>query len=98
MKDAYPLPRIDDELDQLAEGKWFYMLDLASGYWQVTMNPDSPEKTAFCTHLGLYERLVMPFDLCNAPATFERLMVRVLAGLVWHGVLLMNSDDLIVSD
>ena len=87
MKDAYPLPRIDDALDQLAEAKWFHTLDLASVYWQVAMNPYSHEKTAFCTHLGLYEWLVMPFGLCSAPATFKRLMERVLAGLVWHGVL-----------
>ena len=96
-KDAYPLPRIDDALDQLAEAKWFHTLDLASGYWQVAMSPESREKTAFYTHLGLYEWLVMPFGLCNAPATFERLMERVLAGLVWHGVL-VYIDDIIVYD
>ena len=61
------------------------------------MNPDSRQKTAFCTHLGLYEWLVMPFGLCNAPATFERLMERVLAGLVCHGVL-VYIDDIIVYD
>ena len=79
MKDAYPLPRIDDALDQLAKAKWFHTLDLASGYWQVAMNPDPREKTAFCMHIGLHEWLVMPFGLCNAPATFERLMEKVLA-------------------
>ena len=63
VKDAYPLPRIDDALDQLAEAKWFHTLDLASGYWQVAMNPDNREKTAFCTHLGLYEWQVMPLAL-----------------------------------
>ena len=73
------------------------MLDLSSGYWQVAMNPDSPEKTAFCTHLGLYEWLFMPFGLCNALATFERLMQRVLAGLVWYRVL-VYMDDLIVNN
>ena len=85
MKDAYPLPRIDDALYKLSEAKWFHTLDLASGYWQVTMNPDSREKTAFCTHLGLYEWLVMPFVLCNAPATFEHLMERGARGfgLAW---------------
>ena len=79
-------------LDQLSEAKWFNTLDLASGYWQVTMNPDSRVKTAFCTHLGLYEWLFMPFGPCNAPATFERLMEKVLKGLVWHGVLVYIDD------
>jgi len=60
VKDAYPLPRIDDALDQQAETKWFHTLVLASGNWQVAMSPDS-EKTAFCTHLGLYEWLAMTF-------------------------------------
>ena len=85
VKDAYPLLRIDDALDQLAEAKWFHTLDLASGYWQVAMNPDSRERTAFCTHLSLHEWLVMPVGLCNASAMFEPIMERVLAGLEWHG-------------
>ena len=97
MKDTYPLPRIDDVLDQLAEAKWFHTMDLALGYWQVAMKPDSREKTAFCTHLGLYEWLVMPFSLCNAPATFECLIVRVLAGLLWHGAL-VYIDNIIFYD
>ena len=88
---------IIDALDQLAEAKWFHTFDLVSGYWQVAMNPDIREKTAFCTHLGLYEWLVMPFGLCNAPAKFERLMERVLAGLVWHGFL-VYIDDIIAFD
>ena len=63
VKDAYPLQRIDEALDQLAGAKWFHILDLVSGYWQVAMNPDSREMTAFCMHLGLYEWLIMPFGL-----------------------------------
>jgi hypothetical protein len=76
-KDAYPLPRIDEMLNTLKGSKWFSTLDLASGYWQVAMHPTDREKTAFVTRYGIYEFNVMPFGLCNAPATFQRLMDRV---------------------
>ena len=79
--DQFPIPRIDDLLDQLGKAKYFSTLDLASGYWQVQMHPDSVEKTAFITHQGLFEFNVMPFGLRNAPSVFQRLMQRVLAGL-----------------
>ena len=78
----FPLPRIDDLLDQIGESRYFSTLDLASGYWQIAMDPNSHEKTAFITHSGLYEFLVMPFGLCNdAPSAFQRLMNRVLCGV-----------------
>ena len=68
-KDVHPLPRIDDALDTLAGSKWFSTLDLASGYWQVEMDPADREKTAFITPFGLHQFRVMPFGLTNAPST-----------------------------
>ena len=93
--DVFPLPRIDDSLDLLAHSKYFSTLDLASGYWQVQMDPESQEKTAFVTHSGLYEFAVMPFGLCNAPATFQRLMETVLAGLA-RNTCVVYLDDILV--
>ena len=95
-KDAYPLPRVDDTLDTLAGAKWFTTLDLISGYWQVEMSCKDREKTAFCTPEGLFEFKVMPFGLCNAPATFQRLMDMILAGLQWSNCLVYLDDVIIV--
>lgn len=95
MKDAYPLPRIDESLNQLNGAKWFSTLVLNAGYWQVELDPNDKPKTAFVTRQGLFEFNVMPFGLCNAPATFERLMETVLSGLQWQ-VCLIYLDDVIV--
>ena len=79
--DMFPLPRIDDLLDQLGESRYFLTLDLASGFWQIPVHPNSREKTAFVTPNGLFEFRVMPFGLCNSPAVFQHLMQQVLMGL-----------------
>ena len=94
-KDSYPLPRIDTTLDAFAGSSWFSTLDLKSGYWQVELQEEDKEKTAFTTGSGLWQFVVMPFRLCNAPATFERLMELVLVGLPWS-VCLVYLDDIIV--
>ena len=94
-KDAYPLPRIDATLDTLVGSRWFSTLDLLSGYWQVEVAERDQPKTAFCTTEGLFEFKVMPFGLCNATATFQRLMDLVLAGLQWSHCL-VYLDDVIV--
>ncbi|KAG1946508.1 interleukin-1 receptor accessory protein-like 1-A [Pimephales promelas] len=77
-KDSYPLLRIDDALDYVAGSCWFSSLDLRSGYWQVELAAEARPKTAFTIGQGLWQFKVMPFGLCNAPATFERLMEQVL--------------------
>ena len=93
-KDVFPIPRIDDLLDQLSGKKVFSTLDAKSGYWQIQMDPKARQKTAFITQNGLYEFNVMPFGLCNAPATFQRLMQQVLAGL--ESFCSVYIDDIIV--
>ena len=94
-KDAHPLPRIDDTLDMLSGSHWFSTIDLASGYWQVEVAREDQEKTAFSTPFGLFQFRTMPFGLCNAPSTFQRLMERVLSGLHWS-TCLVYIDDIIV--
>ena len=94
-KNAYPLPRIDDCLDTLNGSAWYCTLDLESGYWQIAMDPESIEKTAFITASGLYHFKVMPFGLCNAPATFQEMMNKMLRGLIGTKCL-VYLDDIII--
>ena len=94
-KDAYPLPRIDDTLDALGGAEYFTTLDLQSGYWQVPLDENSKEITAFSTSNGHFEFNVMPFGLSNAASTFQRLMDFVLTGLHWSQCL-VYLDDVIV--
>lgn len=78
---SFPLPNINDILEQLGNAKYFTTLDLASGYHQIQMNEQDKEKTAFSTQTGHYEFTSVPFGLKNALATFQRLMNTVLIGL-----------------
>ena len=93
-KDSYPLPRIDDSLDALKGSRYYSVMDMASGFWQVAMDADDAPKTAFATASGLYEFTVMAFGLCNSPATFQRLMENVLRGLQWE-ICLLYLDDVV---
>ncbi|KAL0147701.1 hypothetical protein M9458_056979 [Cirrhinus mrigala] len=93
-KDSYPLPRVDECLDLVAGSSWFSSLDLRSGYWQVPLTPEARPKTAFCTGRGLWQFKVLSFGLCNAPATFERLMERVLEGVPRQQCLVFLDDIL----
>ena len=96
-KDVFPLPRVDDILDALGGAKYFSSLDLLSGYWQVQLDEEAVKKSAFITFNGLYEFTRMPFGLCNAPATFQRLMQRVLGGLLGKTCFVFLDDVLIAS-
>ena len=96
VKDAYPLPRIDDTLESLSGSIWFSTLDLDSGYWQIKLSERSKKKSAFVfPHRGLYHFNVMPFGLTNAPATFEWLKETVLFCLTPEKCL-CYLDDVIV--
>ena len=94
-KDSFPLPRVDVTLDALNGAKWFSTLDLKSGYWKIELDSADKEKTAFSFGQRLWQFTVMPFGLCNAPATFERLIEAVLKGLSWD-ICLVYLDDIIV--
>lgn len=95
VKDAYPIPRVDECSDSLSESKWFTCLDLHSGFWQIKLETPHKEKTVFATSLGLYQVIVMPFGLANAPSTFKRLIEDILRGYQWE-TCLIYIDDVIV--
>ena len=86
-KDSFPLSRINQVWPALSRAKYFASLDLLMGFHQVEIDTRDRAKTAFLTHRGLYFYNVMLFGLCNAPATFQRLMERVLGSLIRFGVL-----------
>ncbi|XP_066945203.1 uncharacterized protein [Macrobrachium rosenbergii] len=91
--DSFPLPRIDDCLDQIGSAKFITKLDLLKGYWQVPLSDRAREISAFVTPFGLYECKVMPFGMKNAACTFQRLMNRVICGLEGTEIYI---DDLVV--
>ena len=95
VSDKFPLPRIQDLVRAVGNSSYFISLDLRAGYWQIFMDENSIEFTAFRTPRGLFEFIVMPFGLKNAPATFQRCMELVLGDLYLKGVLVYLDDVLI---
>ena len=95
--DKMPLPRITEVIDRLSGCKFFTTLDVAWGYWHIEMDPESIDKTAFITHEGHYEWLVLPFGLKNAPATFQRILQKVLGKLLYKGAINYLDDIIIYS-
>ena len=94
--DLYPLPRVDDLLDQIGGSRYFTSLDLASGYWQIPLKPSDAHKTAFRTRRGLFQFTRMPFGLSDAGSTFQRMANSIFAALINKGVLLVYLDDILI--
>uniref|UniRef100_A0A8C5LU94 Gypsy retrotransposon integrase-like protein 1 n=1 Tax=Leptobrachium leishanense TaxID=445787 RepID=A0A8C5LU94_9ANUR len=92
--DAYPMPRVDELLDQIARGHFLTTVDLCKGYWQIPLAEEATPKSAFITPFGLYQFRVMPFGMKNAPATFQRLIDRLLDGL--QGFACAYLDDIAI--
>jgi len=94
-KDAYPLPHIDDLYQNLRGVNYFTSLDLCSGYWQIHLANDACLKTAFTCHSSHYQFCVMPFGLCNTPATFQMMMNDILWDYL-HKFVMVYLDDVII--
>ena len=94
-KDSYPLPRIADCLDALGSAIYFSTFDLRSGYFQIAMEESDKDKTTFVTRRGTFRYASMPFGLCNAPSTFQRLMDVVMTGLNYE-ICLVYLDDIVL--
>ena len=99
VKDAYPIPRIDESLSKLGDAKFFTTLDLGLAFWQVPLRKQDRDKTGFACELGLFQWKLMPFGLCNATATFQRLMAQALIGVTkkYGNLVMCYVDDVVIA-
>ena len=99
IKDAHPIPRIDESLSKLGDAKFFTTLDLGSAFWQVPLRKQDREKTGFACELGLFQWKRMPFGLCNATATFQRLMAQALTSVTknYGNLIMCYVDDVVIA-
>ena len=99
IKDAYPIPRIDESLSKMGDAKFFTTLDLGSAFWQVPLRKQDREKTGFACELGLFQWKRMPFGLCNATATFQRLMAQALTSVTkkYGNLIMCYVDDVVIA-
>lgn len=93
--DGYPIPSLASVLDSISLGKVFAYCDFASGYWQIPLSPQDRHKSAFCTRVGPYEFLRLPFGLKTAPKTFQRILNTVFADYL-HQWLKVYVDGIIM--
>ena len=99
VKDAYPIPRIDESFSKLSDAKFFTTLDLGSAFWQVPLRKQERDKTGFACEFVLFQWKRMPFGLSNATATFQRLMAHALIGVTkkYGTLVLCYVDDVVIA-
>ena len=98
IKEPYPIPRIEEAFDALVKAKYITTLDLTSGYWQIPLEEEDKEKTAFTVKSGRWEYNVLPMGITNAAPTFQKNMEMMLNGLLWVNCIVYIDDVIIYSE
>lgn len=97
VKDRYPLPLIEDQLDILQDARIFSTIDLKNGFFHESVTRDSRKYTSFVTHCGQYQFLKDPFGLCNSPSVFQRFVNCVFSEEIRKGIVIPYLDDIIIA-